>query len=888
MGKSLPYWNCFWGLAFASVPVAVVEAAVAQELPAKALAATRYSLFNPPQGSRKDVSPEGTPYRRFITNNQHLSTNNQHPATDNQQPITVPNSIAQTEALPAQITEIRLERTATGLQVVLETATGELPVPTTTVSGNALIAAIPNTVLARDEFMEFEPIESIALVQVTELPGNLVQVVVTGADAAPTAAVSAIGTELTLSIAPGRPQVGEADESLRVVVTGEPAVGSRYFEPNATTATRTDTPIRDVPQSIQVIPRELLDDQQVIRLDEALRNVSGVTFGGIDIGRGLRFNIRGFDDAPVLRNGFRQVGIRQSFPETANLERVEVLKGPAAVLYGEIDPGGLINLVTKRPLAEPYYQLQTQLGNRNLIRPSLDFSGPLTADGRVLYRLNAVYQGGDEIQDYDTEIRRSFISPVLTWQIGDRTDLTIELEYLDSEGPASFGVPAFGDGIADIPFDQISNEPDDFVEQEYFNVGYDLEHRFSDNWRLRNGFRYTNDQTTLEIALPNSLNEETGIFTRLWSLQDVETEVFSLQTNLVGEFATGSIEHTLLFGVDLSRTNIDNFATFDVFNPLFLDIFDPVYEAVPRPDDFEQLPSAQDIKTETDRLGVYIQDQISFFDNLILLAGLRYDTVEQERTNRSTDLFPNATEDTQNDDAFSPRIGLVYQPIEAISLYASYSRSFVANTAVNIDGDFFEPEEGEGFEVGVKAELLGGGLAATLAYFDITKQNVVTEDPLIPGASVATGEQRSRGIELDVSGEILPGWSIIASYAYIDAEVTEDNTITVGNRLNGVPEHSASLWTTYDIQSGDLQGLSFGLGFNFVGERAGDLENTFELDSYFVTNAAIAYQRNNWRAALNFRNLFDVDYIAGATTTRPRSNDPGEPFTVIGSFSVEF
>ncbi|MEM9003866.1 MAG: TonB-dependent siderophore receptor [Cyanobacteria bacterium P01_F01_bin.86] len=842
---------------------------------------THDSLFEPPQASPNDVPPYGIPDHLFTPNNQQS-------VTRSQQGQPVANLIAQTEALPVEITEIRLEETETQLQVVLETATGELPPPTTTVSANALIATIPDAVLAREEFLEFEPSEGIALVQVTELPGNQVQVVVTGVEAVPTVAVSVTTTELTLSIAPGVSQVSDTDESLRVVVTSEQEVGSRYVEPNATTATRTDTPIRDIPQSIQVIPRELLDDQQVIRLDEALRNVSGVTFGGIDIGRGLRFNIRGFDDAPVLRNGFRQVGIRQSFPETANLEQIEVLKGPAAVLYGEIDPGGLINLVTKRPLAEPYYQLQTQFGSRNLIRPSIDFSGPLTDDGQLLYRLNAVYQNGDEIQAYDTETRRSFIAPVLTWQIGDRTDFTIELEYLDSEGPASFGVPAFGDGIADIPLDQISNEPGDSVAQEYFNIGYDLEHRFSENWRLRNGFRYTHDQTAIAIALPNSLNEETGIFTRIWSLQDVETEVFSLQTNLVGEFTTGSIEHTLLFGVDLNRTNIDNFATFDVFNPLFLDIFDPVYEAVPRPDDFEELPSAQDTKTETDRLGIYIQDQISFFDNLILLAGLRYDTIEQEITNRPTDLFPNATEDTQNDDAFSPRIGLVYQPIDEVSLYASYSRSFVANTAVNSDGDFFEPEEGEGFEVGVKAELLGGGLVATLAYFDITKQNVVTEDPFIPGASVATGEQRSRGVELDVIGEILPGWNIIASYAYIDAEVTEDNTIAVGNRLNGVPEHSASLWTTYELQSGDLQGLSFGLGFNFVGERAGDLDNTFELDSYFLTNAAIAYQRDNWRAALNFRNLFDVDYIAGATTTRPRSNDPGEPFTVIGSFAVEF
>ncbi len=175
-----------------------------------------------------------------------------------------------------------------------------------------------------------------------------------------------------------------------------------------------------------------------------------------------------------------------------------------------------------------------------------------------------------------------------------------------------------------------------------------------------------------------------------------------------------------------------------------------------------------------------------------------------------------------------------------------------------------------------------------MAYFNITKQNVASEDPEDPFSFVATGEQASQGVELDVSGEILPGWNIIASYAYIDAKVTEDNLIEIGNRLPNAPKHSAGLWTTYEIQQGNLQGLGFGMGFNFVGDRVGDLENSFEVDSYFLTNAAVFYQRDNWRAALNFRNLLDVDYIAGTSSIRERANDRGEPFTVLGSISIKF
>ncbi len=325
----------------------------------------------------------------------------------------------------------------------------------------------------------------------------------------------------------------------------------------------------------------------------------------------------------------------------------------------------------------------------------------------------------------------------------------------------------------------------------------------------------------------------------------------------------------------------------DLETPLELDLFNPVYGTSPRPN-FDTLPLISDIETETRRLGIFAQDRIVFANNFFLLAGLRYDTVEQIVTSKPMDLDSTFAETTQTNDDLTPRVGIVYKPAEPVSLYVSYSQSFRPNSATTTEGEALEPEQGEGFEVGVKTELLKRKLFTTLAYFNITKKNVATEDPDDPFSFVATGEQKSQGIELDITGEILPGWNAIASYAYIDAEVTEDNLIPVGNRLNNTPEHSASLWTTYEIQRGDLQGLGFGLGFNFVGERKGDLENSFKLDSYFLTNAAVFYDRDNWRVALNFRNLFDVDYIAGASPVRERGNDRGEPFTVLGSFSIQF
>ena len=284
-------------------------------------------------------------------------------------------------------------------------------------------------------------------------------------------------------------------------------------------------------------------------------------------------------------------------------------------------------------------------------------------------------------------------------------------------------------------------------------------------------------------------------------------------------------------------------------------------------------------------MGIYIQDQVDILDNLILLLGGRFDFVNQDKPDNLAGTIAN-----QYEEAFSPRVGLVYQPIQAVSLYTCYSRSFLPNSdSTTFSGDFLEPERGEQFEVGTRAELLNGRFVAHLALFNLTKQNVAAPDPDFPGLdfSIASGERRSRGVELDISGELLPGWNLIANYAYLDTKITEDNTGLKGNRFFGAPEHSANLWATYKIQSSDLQGLSFGIGFNFVGELFGDDANSFKLDSYFLTNAAIAYQREDWRAALNFRNLFDVDYIEAARNSR-LAVEPGEDFTVIGSISIEF
>ncbi|MEM9450715.1 MAG: TonB-dependent siderophore receptor [Cyanobacteria bacterium P01_E01_bin.6] len=801
--------------------------------------------------------------------------------------------IAQQTAATVTITDIQLIPTDAGVDVLLMTESGTFSSPEIQQVGNALIAEIPNAVLdisGDDAFQQFDPVEGIVLIEALTVDQQTVRLTITGTDAPPVVSAGSGAENLMFSVAAGDPATATVDdETIQVVVTGEQ---DGYVVPNANTATRTDTPLRDIPQSIQVIPQAILEDQQVLRLNDALRNVSGAVQASGDP-RGQRFILRGFESASVLRDGFRLTNGANGnvgFQELSQIEQIEVLKGPAAILFGAIEPGGVINLVSERPSREPFYDLSFRLGNRDLVEPSIDISGPLTDDGSVLYRLNALYRNEESLRDFDTDIERVFIAPTVSFAIGDRTDLTFQLEYLEEDRPADFGLVAVGDEVADIPFDQILGEPGDINRTDSLLASYQFEHRFNDSWKVRNSFSYNQFDTEFISAFPfGGVDEATGILFRNFILLDQPTDSFELQADVVGEFSTGPIDHTLLFGVDLFRIEFNNnIGRADFFSPTPINIFDPVFGGTPAPD-FDEAPILfEGISDQTDLLGIFVQDQITLLDNLKLLVGVRFDAFEQEVVTGPSFFTPEGIDTRTTGDAFSPRVGLVYQPIEPVSLFASFSRSFSPNTATTISGDIIDPERGEQFEVGVKSELLDGRFSASLAYFNITLENVATPDPDFPTFSVATGRQRSQGIEIDLIGELLPGWNFLANYALTDADITEDNTDIEGNRLFSVPRNNFNLWTTYDIQGGLLEGLGFGIGFNFVGERFGDNANSFTLGSYFLTNAAISYERDNWRLGLNIRNLFDVDFIESASNSRTTEIDPGEDFTIIGSVAVSF
>lgn len=431
----------------------------------------------------------------------------------------------------------------------------------------------------------------------------------------------------------------------------------------------------------------------------------------------------------------------------------------------------------------------------------------------------------------------------------------------------------------EIPRNRSIGEPDDIENSYSTRVGYEFEHRFSDNWQLRNAFRYTQSDVLRTFNYGTALADDNRTLSRGFSNDSYYgNKFFNSDTYVVGQFSTGSIRHQVVAGINLTRNEIESDGS--TFQASPIDLFNPVYR---QPFGDDVIFTSDDL-SRTDALGVYVQDQITIAENLKILLGGRFDTFSQNDQDRLTN-----TETSQSGNAFSPRVGIVYQPVPPISLYASYSRSFTPTIGTGFDDDVFQPERGTQYEVGIKADL-NDRLAATLALYDLTKSNVLTEDtrPGVPPGefSIQVGEQNSRGVELTLQGEILPGWNIIAGYAYTDAKVTKDNTLPVGLRFNNVPENTVNLWTSYEIQRGPWRGFGIGGGLFFVGERQGDFNNTFQVPSYLRTDAAIFYKRDQLRVALNFRNLFDVDYIETAfARTRVYR---GDPFTVQGTVSWQF
>lgn len=425
----------------------------------------------------------------------------------------------------------------------------------------------------------------------------------------------------------------------------------------------------------------------------------------------------------------------------------------------------------------------------------------------------------------------------------------------------------------------------DIYRSESHQVTATIDHRFNENFRIRSGFLGYFEKGEVDYVNPSDEFDADGRLLREFEEGDGsgQQDDLSWQTDLIAQFKTGLVKHQILLGLELSRS-IRRYAGLGGADDIpALDIFNPVYGNFPRPTNFSR---GNFFDATTDTVGIYLQDQVTLLPNLKLLLGGRYDFVNYKSK------FDFETLDRSNiqaanfyDEAVSPRVGIVYQPIAPISLYASYSRSFVPNNnSSTASGKPLVPSRGTQYEVGIKAEITPQ-LSLTLAAYEITKTNVPTPDPDDDQFSIALGEVKSRGIELDIAGEILPDWKIIASAYVNDAFVSKDTDPALeGARFANTAKTGASLWTTYEFQKGDFKGFGFGAGLFYIGDRIANQSDPFTLPSYVRVDAAIFYKWNNGRIALNFKNLGNVKYY----DTNGFLVFPQAPFTVLGTVSVEF
>jgi iron complex outermembrane recepter protein len=811
-----------------------------------------------------------------------------------------PQQPTQTESASptvAEVTGVQLKSTNNGLEIILATPDGEKLQVSPKKEGNTFIADITAAQLrlsTNNTFRQEKPIAGVSEVTVTNFDANTIRVAVIGVDSIPkvelfdsdqglifgiaSAASSTAQQQPTDSNKPQEP-IAESNDPIELVVTGSQESG--YKVPDASTATKTDTPLLEIPQAIQVIPRQIIEDQKVQRVADVLRNVSGVTvktdYAGTD-----GYTIRGFDTNANLRNGFRQDSFT-GFTDTATIERIEVLKGPASVLYGQLEPGGIVNYITKQPLNQPYYSATFSAGSYDYYRPEIDISGPLTPDNNIFYRLIAAYENSGGFRDFAYKELYTF-APSLSVKLSDRTTVDLQYEYVNLNQSYDRGLPPIARSF-DLPISFNFGEPSDRYELFANRVNVALDHRFTENWRFRSGVSIQVVDTARfnfqPVDFENPFAEDGRTVARRYNQVGDYSREYSWQNDLIGKFNTGSIGHEVLLGFELGRS-VFGFPFRISRNVPALDILNPVYGAA-IPTTFEE---GFEDQSNSYRVGLYFQDQVALLPNLKILLGGRFDFVNFKDEYQPDIINGAETEITERYyEKFSPRLGLVYQPLKNLSLYASYSSAFKPNEfATAVGGQPLEPESSTQYEVGVKSEFLDGKLTATLAAYEITKNNVSTTDINNTDFSISAGEVKSRGIELDIAGEILPGWNVIASYSHNDAYVSEDNTLPVGDRLVNAPRNSASLWTTYQIQNGNLKGFGFGGGVFFVGDREATLPNNITIPSFVRTDATIFYKRDNYQIGLNFKNLFDTRYYDSAGFLLA----PGAPLTVLASFSVKF
>lgn len=668
-----------------------------------------------------------------------------------------------------------------------------------------------------------------------------------------------------------------------------------YSPASSNTATKSNAPLRDIPQSVNVVPQQLLRDQAARSMEDALRNVPGVAFSSGD-GQRDQVVIRGFS---AISDQFID-GVRDDalyFRDLSNIDRIEVLKGPSAVLYGRGSSGGLINRVTRKPkFRDTSGEAVLSLGTHQLRRVEGDFN--MALGETAAFRLNLAREDSGSYRDQQFVDRHSF-APSLALKPGARTDVLLQYTKARDQRVTDFGIPALNGRPADVPpgtyYGSGNARRDDTTTSLVDSFTATLNHRFDDAFSVRNTSRYSTYELDRYNTLPSGTTDPVALTvgrTRSFILRD-ESSWFN-QTDFTYKNALGGFKQEWLFGLELGqqkrRAESVSGGTVDrvsIFNP---------GRVVPPPIPASAFTADGAIPSHTkqDIFGVYLQDQIALARNWKALLGLRYDDFKQATAfDRKLDSL------ARTDRSFSPRAGLVWQPTDAQSYYLSYSRSFQPSAeAFALAGNSVanEPEITRNVEIGSKLDFLEGALSVTAALFNLERSNIKNTDPANPARQINVGKQRTNGLELTANGRLPGRWDVSAGYAYLDGKMVESvarisslqlpvvSVLALGKVAALTPRHSGFLWAMKDVGNG----FSLGGGLNYVGARFASLTNLVTLPSYMTADLAGLYRAGRYEFGLNVKNVTDKKHIVSSHGSNDNLIVPGPPREVQLTLRAKF
>ncbi|MNX25449.1 Ferrichrome-iron receptor precursor [compost metagenome] len=611
-------------------------------------------------------------------------------------------------------------------------------------------------------------------------------------------------------------------------------------QPKPVTALRSGLKPMDTPQSVQIIGSEIIEQQQSIRLSDVVKNVNGVYVGSARGGAQESFYSRGYDMSAnnMFKNGFRFSS--GSIPEVSSLEKVEVLKGSAALLYGNVAPGGILNMVTKSPSFQKGGEVSMQMGSYAFYKPSIDIYGPL--NDIIAYRFTGSYENSESFRDV-VKKERYYINPSLLFKVSDKTQITLQGDYLHDDWTPDFGTGAIGKEIADVPRNTYLGATWSNGQTRQTTISGFVNHDINKNWKLNFNTSFQNyDRASKGTERVQPKADPYGYWERPLGQNKNAEQIIGEQLSLQGCFLTGKVKHQLFTGVDFENSFAEsNTFTFSPTTYGSGNIFD--FENFDQGGAIPDATHTKIVKTDTNRFGIYAQDLISLTEKFKVLAGLRWSW--QEAQAETTDLINNTIkEDAKRiDEAFTPKVGLVFQPTKDMSLFASYANSFTPNTGVTIYGETIAPSLIDQYEAGVKKDFWRGILSTNVTLYQIVNSNLAqTAEFKADGTNntdssvkVLSGETTSKGIEIDITARPIDGMNIMAGYSYNDMRYTEtsglNGSFIEGDRLVRTPANTANLSFFYTLQSGKLKGVSFGANGNYIGDRLGGWNDQIVVNS---------------------------------------------------------